>query len=81
MEFLPYKIIKSWGLNFRPHELNIILNSEGNDIFLYEYETEEKQERKSEDILFKKFEYDYPNVSIRNLFKYLKYRISKKIRK
>ena len=33
---LPYHIIRSYGLNFRPAEANIILNSTGNDIKLYD---------------------------------------------
>ena len=34
--YKPYKVIKSYGLYLRPHELNIINNIEGNDIFLYD---------------------------------------------
>lgn len=33
---LPYKIIRTWGNRLVPHELNIIRNIQGNDIFLYE---------------------------------------------
>lgn len=32
---LPYKVVKSFGLFMRPHELNVIENVPGNDIFLY----------------------------------------------
>lgn len=31
-----FKIIKSFGLNLRPHEANIIMEIEGNEIFLYD---------------------------------------------
>lgn len=33
---LGYKVLTSYGLRFRPHELNIVYNIEGNDIFLYD---------------------------------------------
>ena len=31
-----YKLVKSFGLNFRPIELNVILNNKGTGIFLYD---------------------------------------------
>ena len=33
---LPYKLVKSYGLYMRPHELNVIENIPGSDIFLYD---------------------------------------------
>ncbi len=33
---LPYKIINSWGNRMMPHEMNIIYNILGDDIFLYD---------------------------------------------
>lgn len=33
---LPFKCIRQFGLQLRPHELNVINNMEGNDIFLYD---------------------------------------------
>lgn len=33
---LPYKVLKSFGLYMRPHELNIIEDIPGDDIFLYD---------------------------------------------
>ena len=33
---LPYRIIKSFGLQCRPHEVNIELGNSGNDIYLYD---------------------------------------------
>ncbi len=33
---LPYKVVKTWGNRLIPHELNIINNIQGNDIYLYE---------------------------------------------
>lgn len=36
MEKLPYKIIKSYGLQMRPVELNVINDVKGNDLYLYD---------------------------------------------
>ena len=33
---LPYKLVESYGLYMRPHELNVIERIPGNDIFLYD---------------------------------------------
>ena len=33
---LPYKVVESYGLYMRPHELNVIEQIPGNDIFLYD---------------------------------------------
>lgn len=33
---LPYRVINSWGNRLIPHEMNLIHNIAGNDIFLYE---------------------------------------------
>ena len=35
-QYLPYKIIKSFGLRMKPYELNIKYNIHGNDLFLYD---------------------------------------------
>lgn len=36
VKHLPYKVVKSYGLYMRPHELNVIEDIPGNDIFLYD---------------------------------------------
>lgn len=36
-----YKIVKSFGLNYRPIELNVLLNNEGGQIFLYDTQSSE----------------------------------------
>lgn len=40
---LPYMVVKSFGLYMRPHELNVIEEIPGNDIFLYD--TSEKRSK------------------------------------
>lgn len=37
---LPYKVIKTFALQMRPQEQNIIYDVQGNDIFLYDTEIE-----------------------------------------
>lgn len=39
-----YKIIKSFGLNYRPIEMNVLLNNPGNHIYLYDTSTAEKNQ-------------------------------------
>ena len=34
-KIMPYKVIRTYGLELRPHEENVIKNIEGEDIFLY----------------------------------------------
>lgn len=43
---LNYKIIQSFSLNLRPHEMNIVWNIEGDDIFLYDRKYAEKNKNK-----------------------------------
>ena len=33
---MPYKVVKEYGLQMRPYDMNIILNIPGNGIFLYD---------------------------------------------
>lgn len=42
---LPYKIIKSFGLEMRPPELNYYYNIEGDDLFLYDISTSQKPKK------------------------------------
>lgn len=37
-----YKIVKSFGLNYRPIEINVLFDNPGNQIFLYDTQTIEK---------------------------------------
>ena len=43
LEHKQYKIVRSFSLRYRPHEMNIIENQEGNEIFLYDLDKPEKQ--------------------------------------
>lgn len=76
---LNFKIIRSFGLRFRPIELNVLLNNPGQDIYLYDTkETASNRfylsmNRLLEDYYLKDFSpYLLLCKSIRNIFKYLK---------
>lgn len=36
LKSLPYKVIKSFSLDYKPYELNVMWNNIGNDLFLYD---------------------------------------------
>lgn len=46
-EVLNYKIIKSFALQIRPHEENVLQNIEGNEIFLYDCNNKERNSKAS----------------------------------
>ena len=66
-----YKIIKSFGLNMRPIEQNVIQNIEGKEIFLYDTNIKERNHT----TINKRFQYAYYNnidifANIRRLISY-----------
>ncbi|WMX54271.1 hypothetical protein [Peribacillus sp. R9-11] len=61
----PYKIIKSYGLQMRPQELNIIYNVAGNDIFLYDMETVDKTQNLKNKYNYSLFKYDVRGLTWR----------------
>lgn len=67
-----YKIIKSFGLKLRPHELNIILDTEGTEIKLYNTEIAQKNSNSRYEF---HSQYDYyfkiSHCSWKDLLKYL----------
>lgn len=46
-EIKDYKIVKTYGLNYRPIESNILLDNEGRQIFLYDTQLKEKNPNSS----------------------------------
>ena len=59
---MPYKIIKSWGLNLRPVEANVFLNIPGQDIFLYDLSVLVRNSQKNNGM--KILEYDLKGINI-----------------
>lgn len=74
---LNFKVIKSYGLRFRPIELNIIQNISGDDIYLYNTYIKEKNYRHNNYILT---DYYLKGFNRKNLLNYVTYIISDKIK-
>jgi len=72
MKHLPYEIVGSYGLNFRPHELNVILKNNGNDIFLYDTSIS-KQDNPAvvNNQIYKQLFYDYSLLTRKNVLHFL----------
>ena len=69
-QVLPYHIVDSFGLNFRPHELNVILNNPGKDIFLYDTSVSEEPTKKARFNRYKNLlGYDYSGLSKMQMIK------------
>ncbi len=62
-KLLPYEVKKSWKIQFRPWELNVILDNEGNDLFLYDCSVIKKKP-KTMKVERNLFEYDLKGVNI-----------------
>lgn len=76
-----YKIERSFGLDLRPHELNVILNISGQEIRLYNTEQPEKNAA-TELSIFKYFDYYFrlTPARIKDLIKFLVFKIRRKIK-
>ncbi|WKA53997.1 hypothetical protein [Planococcus shixiaomingii] len=72
-----YKIIKSFALQLKPHEINIKANLEGNEIFLYDTLFIEKNPymKKAKSIKLSKIKYDTKYISRNNLIILLNFEI------
>lgn len=65
-KYLPFKILKSYGLYLRPHELNIICNIAGDDFFLYDTSVRNIHKNKRNK-MSKVLLYDYKNLTLHKL--------------
>ena len=74
---LPYHIVKSYGLQLRPCEMNVINNIPGNDIFLYDTKSEEKNNEKND---VRVMRYEIRGFSARDLLPYVKALLVQKIK-
>lgn len=77
---LNYKIIRSFGMQMKPPELNVIENIAGQGLFLYDREQErlcEKENRKKEHLAL--LEYGYGVLDGRDLFSWAVNRMKKKL--
>lgn len=76
-----YRVEKSFGLDLRPHELNVILNIPGQEIRLYNTEQQEKNTM-TELSIFQYFDYYFrlTPARIKDLTKFLAVKIRRKIK-
>jgi hypothetical protein len=71
MELADYKIVRSFDMSMRPHEMNVIENIDGNIIKLYDTSISTITKKAPPMNLEKlKVRYDIKNVSYKTLFKY-----------
>lgn len=75
---LPYKVINSFGLILKPHELNIIYNIRGNNIFLYDTSIKRKIKKGDK---YKIIQYHFNIYNKGDILKYLIYDFLKRINK
>ena len=64
MDSLPYKVIRTYGLEYKPHELNVIWDNLGNDIYLYDT-TYSASAPAFENVELKQFQY-HQRMTIQN---------------
>lgn len=78
-EILPYKIVKSFALQMKPFEWNIIKDIPGEDLFLYDTTIAEKH--KQEDRIIEFARYIYPLTNARDVVSSgLKFQIKKMLK-
>lgn len=76
-----FKIVKSYALQLKPHELNIIFDIGGSEIFLYDVQTIVKNKKNNiKHLEARRTIYDIKEVPSRKLIEVLKYRMLKKIK-
>lgn len=73
MEQLPFKVIKSFALSLRPHELNVLLDIEGDEIYLYDCREEDNIKRNRTDVSKNKMIYDFKAATKKELLTIAKY--------
>ena len=65
---LPYRIVKSYSLSYKPYEWNIFLNENGWELFLYDTQVTNKNKCQDTTKLFKQYIYN-ADFSLFNKFK------------
>jgi glycosyltransferase involved in cell wall biosynthesis len=80
----PYKIIQSFGLQLRPHELNVLAKIDGSEIYLYDtlhsIEIKTKNKRLSRLNEVKRINYDIRAIPKKKLMKLLKFEVCQRIK-
>ena len=86
LKSLPYKVVKSYGLEYRPIDANVLLDIQGKDIFLYDTSINAKKPKIHKSIMLYDFriqsiisflrQFETKNVII-DIFKTLNYKLKK----
>lgn len=81
MRKLPYKILKKFGLQMRPQDINVIFNINGDNIILYDTVVQDKSNMTHDDIDIVKWNYDSRGTVLykQKLVKLLRYEIYQKL--
>jgi hypothetical protein len=78
-EGLNYKVISSYGMAFRPIELNVLLEQPGNEIFLYDCSIPEQKKKQDTLALINYYWYPFqPLLSMRYILKLITQKIGRK---
>lgn len=80
MEIKPFHVVKSFGLDLRPHENNAIQAIEGEDIYLYDTEIAHISPNRNKNNYIIKIKYDYRSFTFRTIIIILIDYIQKKLR-
>lgn len=78
MEKHPFRIINSYALSLRPHEMNIIYGVPGDEIFLYDTSVKHKK-MPNGDVEIRKWHYDVKMVNYKVIIKLLMMKLKSKM--
>jgi hypothetical protein len=78
MEIYDYKVVESFSLSLRPHEMNIIQRIHGDDIYLYDTSAYERN-LKNADVDIAKWQYDVKAINYLLILKLLRRKIYSKL--
>lgn len=78
---LDYKIESSFGLQMRPHEVNVIQNIPGNDIYLYNINIYDKFRYRERNSKMKRYKYEVRSLNWRQLIPYGIYSFFKTVKR
>lgn len=76
---LAYKAVKSYGCCMRPVDANIVYETEGDDICLYDIDIEDTPKPEASKAV--KYLYEYRGISASQMLEIIKYRVEEKIKK
>ncbi|WP_051195889.1 glycosyltransferase [Clostridium paraputrificum] len=76
---LPYKILKSYGLQLRPYEMNIMYDIPGENIFLYDTKRAERKRNKKKNLIHV-IRYEVRGFSVRDFIPYITFLVKQSLK-